>query len=94
MERFWYDESPFYTGKYCIYFKSSPEMNIKGGSFAVFEARLFGLSYVNFCKMCRDIYNAEIRGKNSTYMSFYFPKEDADKLVRELNIRYNKFVEE
>lgn len=42
------------------------------GSFNVLPARLMGISYANYCRMCRDIFDAEIIGKNELYPKVYF----------------------
>ena len=81
------------NGKYIICFNARKEMNIKGGSFSVLAARLLGLSYVNYCRMCRDMYGAEIRGKDGMYCTIYFSKENAEKLSEELNKRFCEYVE-
>ena len=39
------------------------------GSYAILAARVMNLTYANYCRMCRDLYGAEIIGKNS-----YYPK--------------------
>ena len=44
------------------------------GSFAVLPARLLGLSFADYLRMCRDILGAEIIGKGSKYPVAYFPK--------------------
>ena len=44
------------------------------GSFAVLPARLLGLSFADYLRMCRDILGAEIIGKGSKYPVVYFPK--------------------
>ena len=58
------------------------------GSWAVFEARLFGLSYANYLCMCRDIYGAEIIGKNHKYPCAYMDETNAKKLVKVLEKRW------
>lgn len=58
------------------------------GSFAVLGARLMGLSWPDYLRMCRDVFGAEIIGKHSMYPVIYFTE---DKLTHEfeslLNIR-------
>lgn len=61
-----------------------------GGSFNVIKARLFGLSYPSYLRMCRDKYKAILKGKNG-YSYTYWRKEDKDSLVeliKELNKRW------
>lgn len=61
------------------------------GSWAVFEARIMGLSYANYLRMCRDIYGAEITGKGHLYPVAYFDGETS-KLKELINL-LNKNVE-
>ena len=88
---FYRDESATQPGKYMIradldkfYLKST------NGSFNVIGARLMGLTYANYLRMCRDIYGAEIIGKGSLYPYpvFKFSKELED-LIEQLNARAN-----
>jgi hypothetical protein len=58
------------------------------GSYAVLGARLFGLSYANYLRLCRDNYNATLTGKKSLYINMTFTnKDDAEKLAKELSRR-------
>ena len=60
------------------------------GSFNVIGARLMGLTYANYLRMCRDKYGAEIIGKNSTYPVAYFKlSQGVLDLIEELNARAN-----
>lgn len=64
------------------------------GSMAILPARIMGISYANYCRMCRDMLGAEIYGKNCMYLSVHFPsKENADKLVTLLNKRMSYIME-
>ena len=83
------------NGKYMItpihdnFFLESTE-----GSFNIIGARLFNLSYANYLRMCRDIYGAELYGKNTIYVVPYF-KEKSGKtkeLLEELNNRANEVL--
>jgi hypothetical protein len=63
------------------------------GSYHVLEARVMGLSYANYLRMCRDIYHAEVIGKGSLYPVAYFTYcSDASEVVRQLNIRATAIV--
>lgn len=65
------------------------------GSFNVIKARLFGLSYPGYLKMCRDKYKAILKGKKG-YSYAYWKKEDKDSLVeliKELNKRWKVWEE-
>ena len=44
----------------------------EGGAGAVLLARISGLSYPNFLRMCRDVGGAELIGKNGLYPVPYF----------------------
>lgn len=58
------------------------------GSFAVLPARLLGLTYVDYLRMCRDILGAEIIGKGSKYPVVYFQKKAATRqFIKLLNGR-------
>lgn len=57
------------------------------GSFNVFAARVMGLSYASYLRMCRDVYGAILTGKNEKYPIAYFKKENAEKLIKILNQR-------
>ena len=64
------------------------------GSYAVLGARLFGLTYANYLRMCRDVYHAVLVGKNHIYISVLFNTEaEAQKLATELNSRV-KFLKQ
>jgi hypothetical protein len=63
------------------------------GSFNVLAARVMGLSYVEYLRMCRDVLGAEIIGKNSTYPVPCFKKtRELVAFVRLLNVRFNCIV--
>ena len=88
---FYRDESASHPGKYMIRVDTEKfHLNHTEGSFNVIQARLFGLTYANYLRMCRDIYGAEIVGKNSgyPYATFKFSKGLED-LIEQLNARAN-----
>jgi hypothetical protein len=88
---FYRDESASHPGKYMIRVDAEKFfLNYTEGSFNVIQARLFGLTYANYLRMCRDIYGAEIVGKNSgyPYAIFKFSKGLED-LIEQLNARAN-----
>ena len=77
---FYRDECVSHPGKYII--RADHEkfhLNSTEGSFAVIGARLVGLTYAQFLRMCRDEYGAEIMGKGSMYPIAYF--ELSNKLM-------------
>lgn len=58
------------------------------GSFGIICARLMGLSYPNYLRLCRDRYGATIIGKNNYYPFVFFTKsEKANELLKILNAR-------
>ena len=86
---FYRDEAATQPGKYMIradldalYLKST------NGSFNVIGARLMGLTYAQYLRMCRDVYGAEIIGKGSLYPYPIFKlSQGLIDLVEELNAR-------
>ena len=85
------DESASQPGKYIIrpihenFFLESTE-----GSFNIIGARLMGLTYANYLRMCRDVYGAEIIGKGQRYPVAYFNlSQGLADLIEELNARAN-----
>ena len=70
----YYEESPYNKGKYIISLRheQSPFADGTSGSYNVFLARLAGLSYADFLRMCRDEFGAEIIGKDKLYPVAYF----------------------
>lgn len=60
------------------------------GSFNVVCARLFGLPYADYLRMCRDCFGAEIIGKGSQYPVAYFKfSKGLQDLLDQLNARAN-----
>lgn len=56
------------------------------GSFNVLGARVLGLSYADYCRLCRDEYGARIVGKGCLYCFPVFPdKKSAQRVVSLLN---------
>lgn len=83
------DESASQPGKYIIrpihenFFLESTE-----GSFNIIGARLMGLTYAQYLRMCRDIYGAEIMGKGSLYPYPVFKlSKGLNDLIDQLNAR-------
>ena len=60
------------------------------GSFNVICARLMGLTYAQYLRMCRDEFGAEIIGKGDTYPVAYFKlSQGLNDLIDQLNARAN-----
>lgn len=88
---FYRDESASHPGKYMVRVDTEKfHLNYTEGSFNVIQARLFGLTYANYLRMCRDIYGAEIVGKNSGYPYAIFKlSKGLEDLIEQLNARAN-----
>ena len=88
---FYRDESANHPGKYMI--RADLEkfyLNYTEGSYNIIGARLMGLTYAQYLRMCRDVYGAEIIGKNSPYPVPYFKlSQGLMDLIEELNARAN-----
>jgi hypothetical protein len=88
---FYYEESPYHPGQYMITVNHD-KFNLHGakGSYHIIEARVMNLTYAQYLRMCRDVYGAEIIGKNTLYPVAYFPTLNSIMpLIKELNIRAN-----
>lgn len=90
-ECFVVEESPYQPGKYIIYPKHENfYLKSTSGSYNVIYARLFNLSYAQYLRMCRDLFEAEIIGKNTLYPVAYFSKRlAATTICKLLNARAN-----
>ena len=88
---FYREESPYYPGKYCIAINHDLfHCESTTGSFNILPARLCGLMYSDYLRMCRDCFGAEIIGKGSKYPVAYFPlSNELNALIDQLNARAN-----
>lgn len=91
---FFLEESPYNPTNYLI--KPNYELleirYIGKGSYNVLPARICGLSFSQFMRMCRDCYGAEVIGKGQLYPTIYFSKKNlrlAEKLITYLNTLTN-----
>lgn len=88
---FYRDESATHPDKYMI--RADLEkfhLNFTEGSYNVIGARLMGLTYANYLRMCRDIYGAEIVGKGDAYPYPVFKlSRGLEELIDQLNARAN-----
>lgn len=84
-------ESGSFPGKYVIRPKHDNfYLGFTQGSYNLICARLMGLTYADYLRMCRDYYGAEIIGKGSKYPVAYFTRSDKmDSLIEQLNARAN-----
>lgn len=85
------EESVNYPGKYIIRpIHDNFHLDSTEGSFNLICARLMGLTYAQYLRMCRDCFGAEIIGKGSLYPVAYFKfSEKLKDLVDGLNARAN-----
>lgn len=85
------DESASHPGKWIIRpVLENFHLDYTTGSFGIICARLFGISYPQYLRMCRDCFGAEIIGKNSMYPVAYFKRsKELDVLIDNLNARAN-----
>lgn len=85
------EESVNYPGKYIIRpIHDNFHLVSTEGSFNLICARLMGLTYAQYLRMCRDCFGAEIIGKGSLYPVAYFKfSEKLKDLVDGLNARAN-----
>ena len=93
------EQSPCFEDKFFIAFDCEKcdkvKMGVHGGSYIVFASRLFGLTYKDYLKMCRDIYGAELFGRNTRYVVAFWNKKNRERgiqLVKELNRRLNYII--
>ena len=88
---FYHDESATQPGKYLIRADQDKfHLDSTEGSFNVICARLMGLTYAQYLRMCRDCFGAEIIGKGDTYPVAYFKlSQELQDLLDNLNVRAN-----
>lgn len=84
-------EAAAYPGKYVIRpIHENFHLDSTEGSFNVICARLMGLTYPEYLRMCRDCFGAEIIGKGSMYPVAYFKlSQELQDLINNLNARAN-----
>lgn len=90
---FYREESASYPGKFLIRPKCE-EFHLESteGSFNIIAARVMGISYPQYLRMCRDCFGAEIIGKGSMYPVPYFSfTKESIELLNQLNARA-KFI--
>lgn len=88
------EESPASVKKYLIVpnFEKLPLYSTTG-SFAILPARLMGITYASYLRLCRDEYGAEVIGKGTYYPIPYFNEEKrAKELLKELENRVEKIL--
>ena len=85
------DESASHPGKWIVRpVHENFHLGETTGSYNLICARLLGLSYAQYLRMCRDCFGAEIIGKGSKYPVAYFKRgEELESLIALLNMRAN-----
>lgn len=89
---FKFESSPIMQNKKYIITIDTAAFNMHNttGSFNIIAARLMGLSYPQYLRMCRDVFGATIVGKNTNYPVAYFDMGDGLlALINSLNKRAN-----
>ena len=91
---FYLEESASMPNKFLIYPNHDRlHLEATNGSFSVICARVMGLSYANYLRMCRDRYGADIIGKGSKYPIAFFEKNEKTKeLVAILNSKAREIL--
>lgn len=88
---FYRDESASHPGKYMV--RADLEkfhLNYTEGSYNIIGARLMGLTYAQYLRMCRDVFGAEIVGKGEKYPYPIFKlSKGLEDLIEQLNARAN-----
>lgn len=75
-----------------INFERLPLKGSVNGSYNVLCARVMDLNYADYLRMCRDVFGAELLGKDSKYPFALFKRGNAlDALLKVLNTR-TKFL--
>lgn len=89
-----YDKSPLNNKYYlCIDHESFPFPNGTRGSFLVMLARIAGMNYTDFLRVCRDVFGATLIGKGHKYVVPYFEfNEGLNAVVKWLNTRANYII--
>ena len=83
------DESAAHPGKWRIIpIHDNFHLGETTGSYNLICARLVGLTYAQYLRMCRDCFGAEIIGKGSMYPVAYFKRStELDALIEFLNVQ-------
>lgn len=86
---FYRDELASLPGKYIIRADQDKfHLDSTEGSFNIIGARLMGLTYANYLRLCRDVYGAEIVGKGNIYPYPVFKfSQGLQDLIDQLNAR-------
>lgn len=88
-------ETPYHKGKFVIDYKPAfyKYVYYTDGSYRVYEARIFGLTFASYLRMARDNYSAEVVGRGHLYPMIYFDsREKAEKLAKDLERRFSIII--
>ena len=83
------EETPYYPGKYIVRpVHCNLPLTYTEGSYNLLAARLMNLGYADYLRMCRDLYGAEVIGKNTMYPNVFLHlyNEPTETLPRILKI--------
>lgn len=96
MKVFALEESVYQPGKYILLFYPARfHSTFTNGSFALMASRLLNISFPDYCRLCRDVYGADIIGKGALYPVIYFKKtKQVEEFVELLNTRAKKVLNE
>lgn len=64
------------------------------GTYNAVAARLFGLTYPEYLRYVREKYNATIVGKKGYPVAIFKSSADCNKLIKELNERWDIIIKE
>ena len=94
MAYFKIDESVSNSGKYVIRPNTDKlPLYSTTGSYNIVMARVLGVTYANYLRLCRDEYGAELVGKNTLYPVAYFNElARVKELVKELDKRVERLL--
>lgn len=91
---FKFEESPYHESSYTIRINFELlDMGSTNKSFNYIFGKIMGLDYADYLRMCRDVYGAEIIGKNSMYPVAYFKDSiKCQELINEMNQRVDSIL--
>lgn len=75
------------------YYRIRPNLSLmpitgSGGSYIILMSRVLGISFPNYIRLCRDVFDANIKGKNVMYPLMSFRKtRELQQLVKLINSR-------
>lgn len=88
MKYFEFVESPVTHEFFICPVHNNCKLTGTSGSYGILAARLLGLNYADYLRLCRDEFGAKIVGKQSMYPVAYFKKStETEALLKLLNAR-------